>query len=104
MAAVKHDTAVSYEISLLFCIDPHLLLRFRCGFAASASFFLRFGASARSPASALRLDGEASTREEVTAVRTEEKATSRRWKTNGARTFFAVQYASSHRDSAASQF
>ena len=39
----------------LHVIDPHLLL-FRCGFSASASFFLRFGASARFSASSLRLE------------------------------------------------
>ena len=62
----------------LHVIDPHLLL-FRCGFsAAAASFFLRFGASARSPASSLRLSGEASTTKKVTAVvRAEKPATSR---------------------------
>ena len=54
MATVKHDTAVSYEISLLFCIDPHLLL-FRCGFSASTPFFCRFGASARGSSSSRRL-------------------------------------------------
>ena len=55
MATVKHDTAVSYDISLLFCINPHLLL-FRCSFSASTSFFRRFGASARGSSFSLRLE------------------------------------------------
>ena len=88
----------------LHYVNPHLVL-FRCGFSVSAPFFLRFEASARCSCFLLIPPVEAVTTNEVmTAVRAEKPATSRRWKTNGARTSCAVVIRSSLLVGAASLF